>query len=570
VQLDIDDMNLLKADRDLATAGGASGSTWIVLGDTAIEDMAANPATAVETTAAMFATTHIPDSTGPVLNSFTLNMNLFELALTFSETVDTSGINADQITFVSDNVDYPLVGGGGTKSNADSTVVTVIITPADMNAIKLNKDICTSEATTLVTISATLITDVLTNNPNDAIVDASPQQVSNGGFTNDNLGPDLESFDVDLTTGEMTLSFSETMDAGTIVSTGFVLQSDSTNVLVLVFEPKNALSRMPLVGSHAFAPLEASRRMTNSIPLGCPLPLTVRTFYDVTTPKAPAQSYQILNGAVTDVDSTVITMTLDRDDLNAVMKKSDLCIARGNCYLKVTNAGGDDMAGQPISVSHNEAVGFIKDTEAPIFNGWSLNVEAGTITMEFSETMLATSIKPTFIKIDGPGSSTGGVVLTDESTVVDLDDKTLTVNIFSTSLDDLKIFLSEGTTTVHMVMTVGGTTDMTANPVVGATRDVTSIQQDSTPPTLNSWELDVERGTITFHFSEIMKIQSLNRHFFAMVGTHTLNADGTYAINQGAPNNEIATPGTAFAAAGVAAGVAADELELEALPATGN
>jgi hypothetical protein len=38
------------------------------------------------------------------------------------------------------------------------------------------------------------------------------------------------------------------------------------------------------IGSHACS-LQASKRVTNSIPLGCPLPLTVRTFCDVTPPK---------------------------------------------------------------------------------------------------------------------------------------------------------------------------------------------------------------------------------------------------------------------------------------------
>jgi len=55
--------------------------------------------------------------------------------------------------------------------------------------------------------------------------------------------------------------------------------------------------------------------------------------------------------------------------------------------------------------------------------------------------------------------------------------------------------------------------------VQGATKDVTSIQNDSTKPTLDSLELDLERGTLTFHFSEIMKISSLNRDFFKLVGS---------------------------------------------------
>ena len=38
-------------------------------------------------------------------------------------------------------------------------------------------------------------------------------------------------------------------------------------------------------------------------------------------------------------------------------------------------------------------------------------------------------------------------------------------HVAPTSLDDIKIFLSEGTASVHMVLTVGGVTDMSSNPV---------------------------------------------------------------------------------------------------------
>jgi hypothetical protein len=51
----------------------------------------------------------------------------------------------------------------------------------------------------------------------------------------------------------------------------------------LVFEQNFALE--DAIGSHTCS-LEASKRVTNRIFLECPLPLTVHTFYDVTTLKA--------------------------------------------------------------------------------------------------------------------------------------------------------------------------------------------------------------------------------------------------------------------------------------------
>jgi hypothetical protein len=53
---------------------------------------------------------------------------------------------------------------------------------------------------------------------------------------------------------------------------------------VRVFRQKSALE--DAIGSHAFAPLEASRRVTNATPLGCPLLLPVGTVNCVQTLKA--------------------------------------------------------------------------------------------------------------------------------------------------------------------------------------------------------------------------------------------------------------------------------------------
>jgi hypothetical protein len=51
---------------------------------------------------------------------------------------------------------------------------------------------------------------------------------------------------------------------------------------LLVFEHNFALD--DVIGFHACS-LEVSKRMTIAIPLGCPLPLSVRTLYDATTLK---------------------------------------------------------------------------------------------------------------------------------------------------------------------------------------------------------------------------------------------------------------------------------------------
>jgi hypothetical protein len=87
------------------------------------------------------------------------------------------------------------------------------------------------------------------------------------------------------------------------------------------------------IGFHACS-LEACMRVTNSISLVCPLPLTVRTFYDVSTPKVQSFEHAITHdAAVACMDSKVklVHISLHRVENNDARFVLEFCQRQHLC-----------------------------------------------------------------------------------------------------------------------------------------------------------------------------------------------------------------------------------------------
>jgi hypothetical protein len=292
-------------------------------------------------------------------------------------------------------------------------------------------------------------------------------EVDENGFSADSEDCEINGFNLNLNTGQITITFNEAVDASSL-GEGLTLQSTAQ-----------------LQSVSQFVTLQDSKPI--------------------------------------DVDGTSITLNIPQSDLNAIAREDNLCTAVGNCYLSVTSVAALDMTGLnsvDASVTHVGSGNIVHDAKPPTLVDWSMDTERGWIKCTFSETIDASTFEPTFVKVDGPGSS-GGVTLDDKSAVVDADDTIVQIDIGAASLDLIKQFLAEETATVHIVMKVGAFFDMApvGNALEAVQKDILELIEDSTKPYLDSWELDMETGTITFHLSEIVKIDSLKTELFTLKGT---------------------------------------------------
>ncbi len=93
---------------------------------------------------------------------------------------------------------------------------------ADLNSIKALHPLAVFPATSFLTADAATVTD-LSDNAADAIRASAALQVS--VFTPDLVKPAIERFDLNLTSGLMTLYFSETVNGSTLNPTELIIQN---------------------------------------------------------------------------------------------------------------------------------------------------------------------------------------------------------------------------------------------------------------------------------------------------------------------------------------------------------
>jgi len=170
--------------------------------------------------------------------------------------------------------------------------------------------------------------------------------------------PAMSSWALNMNTGVITLSFSETMNASTLVVTKVILQDAAT------------------------ATVGKSYTLTNS------------------------------TGSVT--NSTTITITLSTTDLNAIKAIDGLAKSQANSYIRFSAAAIADIAGNNLpAILDGSAVqcatgGYIADSSAPTLSNWALNMNTQTLELTFNEPVaIGTFDKAKFkLQSDAAGTNT--------------------------------------------------------------------------------------------------------------------------------------------------------------------
>ena len=139
------DLNELKITLDLATD---TSNTFINITKFALTDRNSNRVVPTNTTLAINATRVIQDENIPMLESFSLDLNLGILYLAFSETVQASSINVTEISLQNEkmfNINMTIVYNltGGTVASSDGPDITIELSEFDLNEIKLITDLAT-------------------------------------------------------------------------------------------------------------------------------------------------------------------------------------------------------------------------------------------------------------------------------------------------------------------------------------------------------------------------------------------------------------------------------------------
>ena len=413
------------------------------------------------------------DMTPPQLQSFNLDLTREVIVLSFTETVDTFLFNVSSIYF-QDTADgnntfnhYRLTGSSYLNSS-DSSVIEVVLGLDDLNTIKQMYELATEENNTFIRINSNLIEDVFGNN----IVEVSQNDALQVDmFFQDVVPPILQSFDVDLDQRIITLSFSETIDVSSLDISGFTL-----------------------------------------VGLG-----------------SPRESYQLMSSFSLSENSSIVMIDITRRDFNAIKLLTNLATGQLDTSLRVLPTAIADMAGNNLTASQLRVTNYTRDASSPVLEFFDLDMDGVTLTLGFSETVNISTINFTAITIVESEIPYFLQYQLLEGRVGMQNSPVIEVQILREDEDNLKRIdnLATSPNNTYLVITSYLIEDMDGNSVedIVIPEPVRNFTDDTTPPSLVSYDLNLTSNLLTLVFSE-----TVNTSSFAINGV-TLQSEEVFDDN---------------------------------------
>ena len=230
IQLLEDDLNYIKSQDNL---GITTSDSYLTISEDAIIDMAGNHVVFIPSNNPLQAETLIDDTTKPILRTFSLDMNIGTLNLTFSETIEASTFNVSSIRLVNRASGFTSYHNPSSSysSTEDSPIVVVTLIDDNLNAIKAISDLASSASNTYLIFETTIAQDK-TGNHAVPIPSNSAQAVT--GYTTDRTSPLLDFFILNMTSGELIFTFIETVCASSFNPTKMTLKNAPSNTVTIM------------------------------------------------------------------------------------------------------------------------------------------------------------------------------------------------------------------------------------------------------------------------------------------------------------------------------------------------
>ena len=471
----LEDLNVIKQHLSLLRD---IDSSFIRIRPSFVLDLNSNYVVEIVGSEALQASMFIDDVTSPVLQEFDLDMNLGHLTLYFSETVDVSTLDFTGISLQLDsevllsNESHTLTNDG-TVLTDDAPVVVLRLSNDDLNDLK-TIGIGRTNNTTYITLRNGTVLDITGQPvlPAENGVNSFPVQ----GYSPDVTPPMLVDFSIDLTAETLTLTFNETVSTRTLNVTYITLTADR-NVTV------NELS---------YSLTDTSFSLSRNLP--------------------------------------EIVIQLSRMDLNEI-KRRELATSEFDTFIFLSSLTIDDTFGNPIVEIQPEEVvmvmAYIDDTIDPLLEDFDLDMNTGTLTLSFTETVNTSSLDTsgiTFYNAMTPALTSQTYTLSGDFVSVSNHSDVIDIVLTNDDLNELKVrqMLATEQSNTFLRITRATILDMNFNrvrdPIVS---QVVTFTQDDTPPLLLSFTIDMDAGELTLNFDETINSSSLQFDHLALINNET-------------------------------------------------
>jgi hypothetical protein len=221
ITLSEDDLANLKLKDSI---GLTKGQSFISVQNTFVDDKEGVAVTAISSLTARGADTFTEDSTAPSLEAFSFSLNDGSIELIFDEPVRASTLQTSLLSLVNKETDATasVAISGASASSINDLSLTLNITDAELNEVKLKTGLCTDILDCFISLSNDTVEDIA----GVSITSVTKEAIS---FTNDTTNPTLTEFTYTVDSGAtLVLSFDETMESDSLVISSITLQDAAT------------------------------------------------------------------------------------------------------------------------------------------------------------------------------------------------------------------------------------------------------------------------------------------------------------------------------------------------------
>ena len=467
--LHMDDLNELKRNNMICTS---RSNCWIRFSPSFIVDIAGNsiePAEDGDFSLSQRALSHVPDTTPPNVQSFTVNLNTAEVTFYFDETVVRSVFDPTRVTFsASENVstNYTLTNARHLSSEEAVTNFTIVLDESDTIALKSMDDFFSSINDTFLTHDENMILDRFDNRIETRLIGINALQAS--GFTPDTTAPLALIFDIlDMDQDRMQVSFNEPVNIFSINFTQIILRSG------------------PLSDSSA-----------------------------VTIPLSGASSVRYVT-----TNKLTIEIRFNNQDIRSIKLEPRIAVSVGSSYLELQEGAIEDTSGVPNAGTPTalQAATHIRDSRGPELMVFILNLTSNTLYLRFSDVVDVSTLDVTEITLqaDSMGLSPSTYTLTNSATSSP-DGFEFTINLSDEDSNAIKAIpdLASNINNTYISITAEALRDIFGANVLSvipsAALPAFDFIPDMSPPVLLTFDLDYNTETIVLSFDKTVDVASLD------------------------------------------------------------
>ena len=214
-----------------------------------------------------------------------------------------------------------------------------------------------------------------------------------------------------------------------------------------------------------------------------------------------AVSNQVLDSSALLASSvSVVSVQLSQEDINTVKLNQDLCTRADNCWVRISPGFIADVHSNVLAEENTSfPINFIPDSSPPKVESITLDLDSGSLVINFSEPVNASTFELLNLTIHTPNDSV--MVQLDSFQFNNGSDQVLG---FLSPQDLNRVKEAEGGLLRYFITFGSLILDTSSNPLTPVLNESTAtlVIPDITRPKLDGFELDLEQGVLLLSFDE--------------------------------------------------------------------